>query len=265
MSLFRPAATAMLAACGLIGVARAADHNNLETGFPVVIEDAYTIKNGGLETQGYFRYDRTRGDPQGTSRFSLVPRLEYGATRNLQLTLEAPYRLGTASETKQGEVSAEALYNFNQEGPILPALALGVGVTAPYGRDRGGVESNVNVIATKSLGSIGRSYILRQVSFSGTVFHNYDPHRGERDNRYRVGAVYAQPVTNSLVVLVDGYRETDRQRGSAQNVVEVGGRYQLDPQTVFSTGVGAGIGEQSPGFRAVIGIQRTLSWPFGRP
>lgn len=250
----------------------AADHTNLEEGLPVTIEDAYPIKEGGLEVQGYGQYDRTRRDRKGPDRFSIVPRLEYGAFRNFQLSVETPYRVGNATGTDQGEFRLQGLYNLNTEGLVLPAFAVAAGVAQPYGAGGGGTETQLKFLATKSLGALDPngstpfSYAPRQIHFNAVWFHNYDPLRGvdaERRDRYRLGVGYSQPITNDLVVVADVYRETDRERGRATNLAEIGARYLLTPQTVLSGSVGVGFGgDRSQDFRAVIGFQHTLSYPY---
>ncbi|EHP91084.1 hypothetical protein [Methylorubrum extorquens] len=105
------------------GPSLAADHSNLEEGLPITIEDAYPIKENGLEAQSYFQYNRIRNDPRGASSLMAVPRLEWGAFKNFQLSVEAPYRVGTASDTDQGAFRAQGFYNFNQEGlELLPIM-----------------------------------------------------------------------------------------------------------------------------------------------
>ena len=252
--------------------ANAADHTNLEGGLPITIEDAYAIKQGGLEFQSYFQYDRTRRDRKGPDRFTVVPRLEYGAFQNFQIAVEAPYRLGNASNADQGDFRTQAFYNFNTEGLVLPAFAVAAGVTQPYGPGHGGTETELKFLATKSLGPLDPngstpfSYVPRQLHFNASWFHNYNPLTGmdaERRDRYRVGVGYSQPVTNDLVLVADVYRETDRERGRATNLAEIGARYIVTPQTVVVGSVGVGFGgDRSQDFRAVVGFQHTLSYPY---
>lgn len=250
----------------------AADHTNLEEGLPITIEDAYPIKQNGLEFQSYFQYDRRRGDPQGVSSLMAVPRLEWGAFRNFQLSIEAPYRVGTASNTDQGELRAQGFYNFNSEDLILPAMALAFGVSTPYGFNAGGTETELKFIASKSLGTpdpMGLSpysYVPRQLHVNASWFHNYNPLSGpdaERRDRYRVGVAYSQPISNDVVLVADIYRETDRERGRAVNLAEIGARYIVTPQTILAGSVGVGFaGDRDTDFRAVIGLQHSLSYPY---
>ncbi|BAQ49385.1 transporter [Methylobacterium aquaticum] len=266
------AAAFAIIACDALPV-RAADHTNLEQGLPVVIEDAYPIKENGLEIQGYLRYDRApRSDPDGRNRLFVVPRVEWGATKNFQLSVETPYAVGDASETKQGAATVQGLYNLNTENLYLPAFAVAAGVSQPYGYRNGGTETELKFLATKSLGTPDPegtspfSYVPRQIHFNASWFHNFDPLTGrdaERTDRYRVGVAYSQPVTNEVVVVADIYRGTDRDRRRASNMAEVGVRYLLTPQTVLSGSAGVGFGgDRNQDFRFVAGIQHTLSYPF---
>lgn len=183
--------------------ARAADHRNLEENLPVRVEDVYPIPYNGIEAQGYVRYNRTSRDPKGNNRFEAVPRLEAGLARNFQLSLAAPYRLGDASETKQGDLLAQGFYDFNTEGIVLPALSLAAGVDQPYGYQSGGTEGSLKFIATKSVGSIGESYIPRRVHLNAGWFYNFDPSTEKRRNRYLLGVGYDQPVANDWLLVGD--------------------------------------------------------------
>ena len=263
---FRVSALAAAALLSTVPAAVAGDHTNLESGLPVVIEDAYVTPFNSIEAQGYLRYDHlSRGQGDG-SQLSIVPRIEWGAARNLQLTLETPYRAGDARDTKQGDVTFSGLYNLNNEGVHLPAISVGAGASTTYGYQNGGAEVSAEFVATKSLGSVGESYIPRRLSFNAIYYRNVDRREDDRAGRWRVGVAYAQPVTNDLVLVADVYREEQRTRREAENVAEIGGRYQLDPQTVVSLSVGGGFANQSPDGRFVVGFQHVLSrpWFFGR-
>lgn len=264
------ALTALLALAA--GPALAADHSNLEEGLPITIEDAYTIGENGLEVQSYFQYNRIRNDPRGVSSLMAVPRLEWGAFKNFQLSIEAPYRVGTASDTDQGEFRAQGFYNFNQEGLILPAMAVAFGVNTRYGARAGGTETELKFLATKSVGTPDPeglspySYVPRQIHLNASWFHNYDPTTGreaERRDRYRVGLAYSQPVSNNVVLVADVYRETDRERGRAINLAEIGARYIVTPQTILVGAVGVGFGgDRRQDFRVTAGLQHALSFPY---
>lgn len=242
-------------------VARAGDHLSLDENLPVRIEDAYPTPYNGLEVQAFSRYDHNSDDPRGDDLFTLSPRLEAGAFRNGQISLAVPYRVGDASDTDQGNVQIEALYNFNQEGEWLPAFSAGVGVDQPFGDMSGGTETELKAILTKSIGSFGTSYLPRRVHLNASWFHNYDTLPDERSDRYLIGIGYSQPLTNDALIVVDVYREQLRTETEYENMAELGIRYQLDPQTVFSASAGGGFADESPDYRVLVGIQHTLSWP----
>ncbi|ONH84225.1 hypothetical protein APZ41_005270 [Roseomonas mucosa] len=249
--------------------ARAADHNNLEENLPTRIEDAYVTPYNGIEAQSFFGYDRSRVGRRGrggSDVFTLGPRIEMGLFRNFQASVAVPYRVGNGPDTQQGDFDVQTLYNLNSEGVRLPALSLGVGVDQPFGAGNGGTETSVKFVATKSIGSIGTSYVPRRLHLNAAWFHNYDPIRSEdgreRRDRYLVGIGYSQPISNDAVLVADIYRETLRDSRRAENMVEVGARYQLTPQTVLSGSIGTGIAERSPAVRVVVGVQHTLSWPL---
>jgi outer membrane cobalamin receptor len=63
-------------------------------------------------------------------------------------------------------------------------------------------------------------------------------------------------------VVADIYGQELRERGRAENMVELGARYQFTPQTVLSSSIGTGFGDRSPAFRVLVGFQHALSWPL---
>lgn len=257
---------------GLAGRTDAADHFNLEEGLPTTVEDAYPIKQNSLELQSYFRFDSTHGDSDGKNRYWTVPRFEWGAFKNFQASVAIPYRLGNASETRQGDVQIKGLYNFNTESLYLPAFSIAASVVQPFGLQSGGTETELKFLATKSIGpfdSEGNSpfcYSPRSLHVNASWLHNYDPlpgRNGERRDRYRIVLGYSQPITNELVLVADAFRETVRDRRKVLNMAEIGARYIITPQTVLAAGVGIGFGgDRSEDFRATLGFQHTLSYPY---
>lgn len=250
---------------------QAADHSNLETNFPLTIEDAYPVGTNAIEVQVFSRYINTHDDPKGNNLYEVAPRIEWGALRNFQLTFEAPYYLGNSSAADSGEVGLEGLYNFNTEMPNLPALSMAAGLHKPYGQagEDGGLESSLTFLLTGSIGALdplGRSpyaYVPRQMHVNATWFHNFDPLPSERDDRYLIGVGYSQPVSNDFVVTADIFRETDREKGRANNMVEAGTRFIVTPQTVLSAGAGIGFGhDRTEDFRVMVGVQHALSFPY---
>ena len=77
-------------------------------------------------------------------------------------------------------------------------------------------------------------------------------------DRYRIIAGYSRRILPDVVMVADFIREQQPQEGMESNIVELGFRYQFDPQTVVGAGVGAGIGDDSPPYRLLFGISRSF-------
>ncbi|MBY0330919.1 MAG: hypothetical protein K2X49_09625 [Acetobacteraceae bacterium] len=240
------------------GAARAADHANLDEGLPLQLRDAYPITRGSIEAQGLFRYDRGRsGD--GRDAYRLEPRIEWGAFRNGQVTFRVPYTAGNSeARSGRGFAGAGLLYNFNQERIFLPAFALEGEVAQRFGGRGGtGTETTLWGIATKTIGG----YRVRRISLNLGWIHRFDADPDERRNQYVFVAGYHQAIGPDTTLVLDYVRRQQERGERDANILEAGLRYQLDPRTVLSAGVGAGIGRDSPAVRVVFGIQHNLSWP----
>jgi len=239
-------------AIALAGTAYASDHTNLEPGLPLEVEDAYPTGYLNREFQLSGRYERTA---QGKNQYTLDPRLEYGFARNWQARINAPFILGQGNRTGSGDVGVELFYNFNTESLKLPAFALSARANLPSGRDSSGVDTEYKFIATKSLGYAEK---LQRVHLNLSYFANANHREEERANRYAAILGYSQRVGPDTVFLTDFVRQQELERGLTSNIVEVGLRRQLTPLKVVSLGLGAGIGNQSPDFRATLGYQQSF-------
>lgn len=245
--LFGLAASVVLAS-----TAHASDHINLEPNLPLEVEDAYPTGYLNREFQLSARYERTA---EGKNQYVVDPRLEYGFARNWQARIRVPFILGSGDKTGSGDIGAEIFYNFNTESLKLPAFAASVNVVAPTGRNSSGLDTSYKLIATKSLGYAEK---LQRVHLNLTYFNNASPRPEERTTRYAAVAGYSQRVGPQTIFLADYVRQQEKQRSMTSNIVEVGLRYQQTPLTVLSVGLGAGIGNQSPDFRATLGLQRSF-------
>jgi predicted porin len=235
----------------------ASDHHNLDEGLPLLLRDAYPIGLNGIEAQGLFRYERGRRG-KGLDAYRFEPRLEWGAFRDGQLAIRLPYTAGNSEKSGQGLAGASLLYNFNQEGLLLPAFALEAEVAQRFGeRSGGGAESTLWAIATKSIGG----YSLRRINLNLGWTHRYDPQPLERRDLYTAVVGFQQALGPDTMLVVNYVREQQERRQQDANIVGVGFRYQLNPRTVLSLGGGVGIGRDSPAVQAIVGVQYSLSWP----
>ena len=244
-----------LVAAPLILAARpaaAVDHSNLEEGLPVEVEDAFPIGFRGRELQLSSRYDRTDDDK---NRLRIEPSLEIGVFRNAQVRVLAPFLFGDADKTGSGDVAAEVFYNLNQESLALPAFATAVQAQFPTGRDRKGVEFQVKGILSKTIPGTSR---FQRVHANVTWTGNASAGDEMRDSRWKGVLGYQIRVTSDWMLVADVLREEEREKGKASNIAEVGFRVPLTPLIVLSAGVGAGFLDDSPPFRATLGLQYVL-------
>src|SRR5712692_5226790 len=217
--------------------AYAIDHDNLDEGRPLRIEDAYPIASGewavemgaGLSAQ---RKSRTRG-------FFPIEVL-YGLAPNLQMSLGTtlftdPRQI--EGQTKSGDLQLSGLYNFNQETLSLPALGMRVTVNTPTGISSSGVDVRVKGLATKSFGRLSVHFNPAYEVLSGT-----QPFA--RDGRYELvlGASYpvGAPKHTLTTLLGDVFTQQAPRRGDPQIAgVEMGVRHQWTPWTVLDAGLGS--------------------------
>lgn len=219
-----------------VGRAHALDHKNLDAGRPVRVEDAYAIADGeiALEAAAGFTLER-----EGPDRGVFPVEALYGAYPNLQLAV------GTTLSTspreidgrpRSGDLQASALYNFNQETLVLPALALRLGLEIPTGIGSRGVGVEVKGIVTKSIERLAVHLNAGYQFLTAT-------RRDERAGVYALalGASYplGAPWLTRLLLVGDVFAEQAPRRGEAPIVgTEIGLRYQLTPRLVWDVGVG---------------------------
>jgi hypothetical protein len=240
--------------CLVGGPVWAVDHNNLDEGRPLRLEDAYPIAYGELSAEAGARFSLNRQSPD---RVAFPVELLYGAYWNLQLGLGST--LATEPRTideaeKSGDLRTVALYNLNQETLRLPAFAAKLSLDFPTGLHSRGVDTELKGIMTRSLGQI-RAHLNTGYEFIG---HAAD---GERNGRYELVLGVQYPVRYprflNTTVLADVFTQQSVHTGESNPTgVEIGLRQQVAPLTVLDVGVGtefAGPAERTP-FFVTIGV-----------
>jgi hypothetical protein len=250
-------AAALLLAAGATGaVARGEgleELNNLDINMPNTLDDAFAAERGSVTLLGAARYDNRRGH-DNTVR--LFPRLLVGVAEGLQATVQVPYTVGFGPGDDHGVVSFGALYNFNRETAWLPAFAVSVEGGPAVGPGAHGGELRLFGIASKTVDP----QAFRRLHLNVAWFRTFDPGEEERRDRYRAALGYSQLLTPRAVLIANYLRETLEERGErAANILEAGVRYQVSPGVVLGGALGAGIGRDSPRFRAIASVQFALS------
>lgn len=234
--------------------AEAAHHYNLEDGFPTELADTIPIAYRERELLANVRWEHTG---EGAEKFRLIPRAEYGLWLNTQLEIDAPFEFGEAVEDDEFKtVGVGLLYNFNQEGLYLPAIALGGRADFTVGDEEDGVDTTLKLILSKT---ICRSTQWQRLHLNAAWKHNDDAADDERDDMYKFIVGYDRRMNPDTVLILDFVREQEKERGEEINLLEAGVRYQLTPLTVIAVGVAAGAGADSPDFRATLAWQHSFN------
>ena len=182
--------------------------------------------------------------------------MEYGFARNWQGSLSVPYRVGSSQNTAgSGNPEVSALYNFNTESLSLPAFAVSVRESFPGGRGHAGVDSQVKPIATKALGPGDH---LDELHVNLIYLNTGHPEADMRRNRYQGIVGYSRRLGIDDVLVTYFVRSQEQFQEQNSNIIELGLRHQMTPQTLYAVGVGAGIGEDSPKLRLTFGFQHSF-------
>jgi hypothetical protein len=244
----------LIVVCLVAGPVWAVDHNNLDEGRPLRLEDAYPIAYGELSAETGARLSLNRQSPD---RVAFPVELLYGAYRNLQVgigsTLATEPRTIDEAE-KSGDLRTFALYNFNQETLRLPAFAAKLSLDFPTGVHSRGVDTELKGIMTRSFGQT-RAHLNVGYEFIG---HAGD---GQRSGRYEIvlGAQYpvGYPRFMNTTLLTDVFTQQSVHAGETNpSGVELGIRQQIAPLTIVDVGIGtefAGPAERTP-FFATVGV-----------
>jgi hypothetical protein len=230
------------------------DHNNLDEGRPLRIEDAYPIAYREVSAETGVRFAQNRQSPD---RFAFPVEILYGAYWNLHLGLGStpatqPHTIDEAE--KSGDLRAFALYNFNQETMRLPAFAAKLSVDFPTGVRSRGVDAELKGIMTRSFGQM-RTHLNVGYEFVGHASN------GGRGGRYAIvlGAQYplGYPRHFDTTLLADVFTQQAVHAGDRNpSGIEVGIRQQIAPLTVVDFGVGTefvGPADRTP-FFATLGV-----------
>jgi len=229
---------------------------------PVSVEDAFVPGPGETDAKLRFFYDRVRpvtvGDDDdsrtfGRHLYTPEAEVEVGIVRGLSASVAANYSLGNAQEAKSGEVEFGAKWNFLPLQGLRPAITLSASVGVPYGYNNGSVDTTLTLYASQPLGS-GADVPVLHANLSWV--HAYDRDEDSRANRFIGVLGVAVPVAASTALVTDLVHEQQDEKGKVNRLVELGVRQVLPHDMVLGAGVGAGFGNSSTRFRALVGVQK---------
>lgn len=224
---------------------------DLDSDLPTALDDAFAADAGGVEAQAALRYDRRRGH----DTLRLLPQMQFGVVQGLQLATGLPYLLGSGPEARRGEATLDLLYTVAEQDRWLPAVAVAAGASTPIGPGARGTELRLTGIATRTLDA-GAG---RRLHLNLSWLHRANPGPEERRDRYRLVAGYSETMVPDTVLVLDYQRQRGDLGERASNILEAGLRHELRPGLLLGGAVGAGVGRDSPRFRAVLSVQWMLA------
>jgi hypothetical protein len=236
------------------------DYRNLDRERPVATEDAYPVERHAFELLLPVRTERERGG----DRLHLIPlEVEYGLMDNAQIGLGIPIGAVDASgaDTEWGlaGVNLSGLYNFNTEGPVLPALSIGTDLALPVGSLAGGdARVSLRGVATRSWG-LTRIHLNALRSFGSE-----DDPGVEFAPRWRYGLAADRTLFRQSLLFVGEFLVQRAVSGSPVEVnAAVGARYQLSPTFVVDAGIARRLRSRAgPDYDLTIGLSHAfgLAW-----
>jgi hypothetical protein len=236
------------------------DYRNLDRERPVATEDAYPVERHAFELLLPLSSERERGG----DRLHTIPiEIEYGVFDNAQIGVGIPVaaldRVGGDTDWGLAGLDVFGLYNFNTEGPALPALSIGADVALPVGALAGDkARVTLSGIATRSWG-------LTRIHFNAArSFGSEDGPGVEFAPRWSYSLAADRTVFRQSLILV-GELLTQRQVSEAPIEVNaaIGVRYQLGPTLVLDVGGRRRLrSEAGPDYDLTVGLSHAfgLSW-----
>ena len=255
-----------LTVAGLHPVVAQIDYRNLDANRPVRTEDAYPIERYALELAIPYEYEN---GVAGEQVHLVVPELAYGAFANAEVGLELPLAaLRTPAGTDWGFAGPRvfALYNFNTEAPVLPALSLRADVALPIG-DLGADDPQLTLA-----GIVTRSWGLTRLHLNAAATIGRDDGRPVVDAPPRWALSLAADRTfyrQSLLLVAElGLLETAS--GAPTAVTAAAGlRYQLTPTIVVDAGISRRlVADAGPDLGLTLGLSHAFGiagWLPGGP
>ena len=226
------------------------DYRNLDDDRPTRIEDAYPTERYALELLIPYKVEREGG----VTLHASVLELEYGLLWNAQIGLKAPLTTSGLSGLR-----VFALYNFNTESLVLPALSLRTDVMFPVG-SLGGSDTHVTVkgIATRSFGRT-RLHLNGAYSFGpdGT------PAAVEAAEQWCYGAALDRTLfRQSLLLVGEVYALREIKDAPTEVTASIGLRWQWRPTAVIDFGVARRLRQNvGPDYAFTIGISNAFAIP----
>lgn len=237
------------------GAARAGEVHDLQRGLPLEVEDTSTARHRQMQLQASTRYEL---EHDGGDLLFIEPQLQYGFADNFHVEVTYPIVAGSGDRTGAGDVIVSGLYRFYDErspgfgDDPLPSMAVQGEFELPTGINSDGLDFTLRYIATKTL---THDDAQDRLHLNVAWTHNTAAAGDERHNFFSAVLGYSRKLNDETAVVADIVREQDEQEGQDATILEAGVIRQLTENVTISGGLGFGLGEESPDFRATFGFQ----------
>jgi hypothetical protein len=246
-----------LAALPAVSLAQT-DYRNLDDGRPVRTEDAFVVDHHEFEFLAPFTYDAGVG---GSRRYVVQPELEYGIWPNTQLSIKVPFgALDSAGSSSfgTGGLQVSEIYNFNHEGPSLPALSARVDLLVPAGT----LAYDDALVTLKAIAS--RTFGLTRLHLNAAWTFGTSPTAApalEAPPRWFVGAAVDYTLFRSSILLAGDLTAAQDHSGAPTSVVVGAGmRWQWTPTLVLDAGVARRLtGNAGPDLELTAGLSHAFA------
>ncbi|HEY0009071.1 MAG TPA: transporter [Tepidisphaeraceae bacterium] len=230
----------------------AGDVHDLNRGLPLDFEDATPSPQGDVSVQLSARYEHNN---DGEDQLTLEPQIQWGFAPNAHLQVQAPFHFGDADRSGSGDVAVGVLYNFLQEEGWRPALAVNGVVFVPSGEGNDGLDTELSLIATKTLTSEpSQDRLHLNVRWT----RNAAEEENQRHDRFAFVAAYSRKLDDDTVFVADFIREQQDEEHQDSNIVEAGVIRSFGESVTAGFGVGTGIGDDSPNVLTSLSVQIAL-------
>lgn len=238
-----------------------ADYRNLDAGRPITVEDAQPVEFRAIEFQ--FTVPRFTRERHGDWHYGFETEFKWGIFKDAQFGITTDTvvaREGGTTVFSSRDVQFHTLYNFNQETPRMPAIAMRPELIV----GTGGLGSEHQHSALKLI--VTKTIRRNRLHFNGsyTIGPTESPTRGgDLVNRFFYGAAYERTLPlKFLVLLANVYARKPIDHGPTEVVFEFGTRVQLSPTWVLDAGVSTGQLRPSvgPDIGLTFGLSRSFSF-----
>jgi len=226
---------------------------DLKTGYPLQLQDAYSVPNGEVRPQSTFIFDRRVGTSSSHGDvFTMQPEVQWGITPFAHIRLQVPVYSGSGPTSTSGDIIFGGFYNFLDETNGRPAMGISADLEIPSGTHSAGLDTLLFYYVTKSIGTgIGHDRIHANIGW----IHNSGAFPEERDDLYVFRAGYSRQMFQHTVIGLDFVRQKLRQQNITEDIFEIGALHSLTSMMNLSVTLGVGVADESPDYRIGGGVQ----------